>query len=280
MYGLVAIGFSLVLGVLDRLNFAHTEVFMFGGFAGLIVLDSGGPIWLTVPIALVVGGLLGLMVEFICFRRITGEAKITAALSSVAVGLVIDDLTQKVFGTDPLSLPIPTFVNSAAFRLGGARITYLDLIIVSVTVLLMVGLHLLISRAKLGRDIRAVADSPENASLLGISVRRVTQAVFVLSSSLAGVAGLLYALRTGLANSDAGLTFGLKSTAIMAIGGMGDLRGAVIGGILIGVIEGLAFNFGLGQFSDLVVWVSVILVLLVRPAGIFGGGIHQLDVRA
>jgi branched-chain amino acid transport system permease protein len=280
MYALVAIGFTLVLGVLDRLNFAHTEIFMLGGFVGLVVIQGGGPLWLTLPVAFAVCGGLGLVVELVCFRRIEGDARITAALSSVAAGLIIDDLLQKVYGTDPPSLPLPAYITDAGVRFLDTHLTYLDLLIVGVTLGLMLALQLYVARSRTGRAIRAVADSHVAASLLGINVRRVTQQVFFLSAGLAGVAGVLYALRTDIANLQAGLTFGLKALAVMAIGGMGDVRGAVIGGLAVGVLEGLAFYWDLGGYSDLVVWIAMILVLLVRPAGLFGGGVHVRETRA
>jgi branched-chain amino acid transport system permease protein len=280
MYALVAIGFTLVLGVLDRLNFAHTEIFMLGGFVGLVVIQGGGPLWLTLPVAFAVCGGLGLVVELVCFRRIEGDARITAALSSVAAGLIIDDLLQKVYGTDPPSLPLPAYITDAGVRFLDTHLTYLDLLIVGVTLGLMLALQLYVARSRTGRAIRAVADSHVAASLLGINVRRVTQQVFFLSAGLAGVAGVLYALRTDIANLQAGLTFGLKALAVMSIGGMGDVRGAVIGGLAVGVLEGLAFYWDLGGYSDLVVWIAMILVLLVRPAGLFGGGVHVRETRA
>lgn len=132
----------------------------------------------------------------------------------------------------------------------------------------------------MGRNIRAVADSHVYAALLGVNVTRVTQEVFFVSSALAGVAGVLYSFRTGIANLDSGLTFGLKALAIMAIGGMGNMPGAVAAGLGIGVIEGLAFYLGLGTFSDLVVWITMILVLLVRPTGLFGSSVHVRERRA
>lgn len=280
MYALIAIGFTLVLGVLDRLNFAHTEVFMFGAFAGLLVIDQGFAWWLAIPFVMIVSGVIGLAVEFISFRRFEGDVRITAALSSLAVGLVMIDLTHKRWGTEPVGMTMPSAVTTAGFTAFGIRIVYVQILILAVTLVLMAALHFFVSRTRAGRNIRAVADSPPSAALLGIDVRRVTQNVFFVSSALAGVAGLLLAFRTGFANADVGLTFGLKAIAIMAIGGMGDMRGAVVGGLIIGILESLTFQFGIGKLGELVVWVGMILVLLVRPEGLFGGGVHTKDVRA
>jgi branched-chain amino acid transport system permease protein len=139
----------------------------------------------------------------------------------------------------------------------------------------MACLHILITRTKLGRSIRAVADNTAHATLLGIDAQAVSQQVFFLASGLGCVAGLLLAFHLGTASSTIGFEFGLKALAVMAIGGVGDLRGAVVGGLAIGVVESLAVNYGFGQLTDLLVWGCMIAVLIVRPQGIFGSGMRE-----
>jgi branched-chain amino acid transport system permease protein len=280
MYALVAIGFSLVIGVLDKLNFAHPEVLMFGGFVGLLTV-TGLPFPWVFPAAFIAGGLLGVLTEFLAFRRFqTADAKITAALASMALGLIMTDLVQKVWGTEAVTLQVPAGWLSQGFSVGEVRFVNLQFLILGVALLLMAGLHLLLGKSRIGRQIRAVAESSQSASLLGIDVKRVTQAVFFISSALAAEAGLLLALRSGAASSDIGLTFGLKALAIMAIGGLGDLRGALVGGLLIGVLEALMFQLGLGRLVEITVWVAMIAVLMFRPGGLFGGGLHGREQRA
>lgn len=280
MYALVAIGFTLVIGVLDKLNFAHPEVLMFGGFVGVLSVGSL-PLPLAFVLALIVGGLMGVLTELIAFRRFQGgDAKITAALASLALGLIITDLVHKVWGTEAVTLPAHGGWMSERFQIAGVDFVNVQIVIVITTIVLAGGLHLLLQRARVGRQIRAVAESPIYSALLGINVRRISQSVFFISSALAAEAGLLLALRTGAASSEIGLTFGLKALAIMAIGGLGDLRGAAVGGVAIGVIEALMFYFGLGRLSELTVWVAMIVTLLFCPAGIFGGGAHAQEQRA
>lgn len=280
MYALVAIGFTLVIGVLDKLNFAHPEVLMFGGFVGVLAVGTV-PLPLAFVLALAVGGILGLITEFIAFRRFEGgDAKITAALASLALGLIVTDLVHKIWGTESISLAFDGGWLSERFRIAGVDFINIQIVIVLATIILAGGLHALLRRSRLGRQIRAVAESPVYSSLLGINVRRVSQAVFFISSALAAEAGLFLALRTGAASSEIGLTFGLKALAIMAIGGLGDLRGAAVGGVAIGVIEALMFYFGLGRLSELSVWAAMIATLLFCPAGIFGGGSHVREQRA
>src|SRR5215475_13116769 len=279
LYALVAIGFTLVIGVLDKLNFAHPEVLMIGGFVAVVA--SGLPPYLAFITALATGGVLGLLVEFAAFRRFKDtDAKITAGLASMAVGLVLTDVAQKLFGTESVSLPIQSGWLSQRFQIAGVDFLNVQIVIVVTTAVLTSGLHVLLQRTKLGRQIRAVAESPVSASLLGINVLRISQAVFFVSSALAAEAGLLIALRSGAASSDIGLTFGLKALAIMAIGGLGDLRGALLGGLLIGVLEALMFHLGLGRLSELTVWLAMIVTLMVRPRGLLGSGTHGAEQRA
>jgi branched-chain amino acid transport system permease protein len=280
MYALVAIGFSLVIGTLDKLNFAHSEVFMVGGFIAVVSV-SFLPWQLALVVIFLAGGLLGLATEFIAFRRFqTAEGKVTAALASMALGLIITDLVHKVWGTEPVPLKMESQWLQTGHTFFGATVLNLQLVILAVAFVLMALLHILLQKTRMGRQIRALAESTVSASLLGIHVRRVTQTVFFLSSALAAVGGLLVALRSGAASSEIGLSFGLKSLAIMAIGGMGDLRGALVGGLLIGVLEALMFQMGLGRLVEMTAWVTLIAVLMFRPNGLFGGGIHAQEQRA
>lgn len=271
MYALVALGFTLVLGVLHRLNLAHGDIFVLGGFVGLGALNWGMPVWMTIPIAAVVGGVAGIAVEQVCFRRLkTHDAEMAAALSSVAFGIVVLDIVHKIWGTEPIALDEASLGPVSVIDIFGVRFTSIQVVIVAITIALMIGLHLLVSRTRLGRNIRALADNPQSASLLGISVGAVTRQVFVISSALGCVAGLLLTLRLDTASSDLGFGFSLKALAVMAIGGLGDLRGAVLGGLLIGVIEALAAQFGFDRFADLTVWVCMVAFLVFRPQGLFG----------
>ncbi len=271
MYALIAQGYTLIFGVLDKLNFAHGEIFMLGGFVVLASVALGAPLSLAVLVTTIIAGLLGLVVEFVGFRKFQSrDAHITAALSSFAIGLIIIDLTQKVWGTEPVALALPAGLGALAIDFMGIKIVVVRLAILFVSLLLMLVLHMIIVRTRLGRNIRAVAESPTAAVLFGINVTQVNQQVFFIASALAGFAGVALAVRTGYASTDVGFTFGLKALAIMAIGGMGDLRGALLGGLIVGIIEALAFQWGVGQLADVVVWLFMIGVLLIRPTGLFG----------
>jgi len=152
-------------------------------------------------------------------------------------------------------------------------------VLLAITFALMWALHHVIAHTRMGRQIRAVAESSAHASLLGVNVLRVNQAVFFISSGLASIAGLMLALRADTVSPDLGLTFGLKALAVMAIGGMGDMRGAVLAGLGIGVLEALMFHFGLGRLGELTVWAAMIATLLLKPAGLFASGHHGQEQR-
>lgn len=281
MYALIALGFTLIIGVLHRLNFAHPEVFMFGGFVGVAAGGAAAPAWVAIPAAFLVGGLLGVAVERISFRKFRSEESgITASLSSLAVGLLLADAVHHRWGTDPVAVGLAPELSRGGVQIFGVTFVPLQGLVLGVALALMLALHWLVNRSALGRRIRAVADDPDHAALLGVDVKRVTQAVFFISSALAAVAGLLFAMRIGTASADIGLTFGLKALAVMAIGGMGDLRGAVVGGFLVGVLEALGIYLGLGRLAELIVWVFMIGVLIVRPQGLFGSPFHGGERRA
>lgn len=279
LYALIALGYTIVFGVLDKLNFAHGEVFMFGGYVGLVAIALGADLVTAAIVVAVVGALFGLLVELVSFRRFKSrDAQITAALSSLLVGLILDELVQKYFGTEPRSLGISPTVYTAGTVILGVQIAYVKLAIFGTALALMIGLILGIDHTRFGREMRAVSESPDAARLMGIDVTRVTQVTFAIASALACVSGLMVACKTGAVVSDIGLTYGLKALAVMAIGGMGDVRGAVIGGLLVGVAEGLTYEAGLGRLAEITVWVLMIAILLLRPSGLLGRG--EAAVRA
>jgi len=280
VYALIAAGMTLIFGVLDRLNLAHTEVFAAGGFAAAVTASSGLSVWWGLPLSFMAGGVIGLLVERISFRKfVSADARITAALSSLGIGMVLIDLIRKVWGSDPAAVDLtgPMFMGGVEFA--GVRFNWFVVLLMAVSLLLCLVLHLMITNTGLGRRVRAVAESAERAALIGVDVVAVARLMFFLSSALAAVAGFFVALRAGSANPDIGLGFGLKAVAIMAIGGMGELRGALLAGLLVGVLEALMFQANLGRLSEMLVWVLMIAVLLVRPDGLFGSGAHGRQER-
>ncbi len=269
VYSLVAIGYTLIFGLLNLLNFAHGNVLMLGAFMGFVVLSwLGLPIWIAFLGSLVGAGLLGLVIELLCFRRVKPDYAFAPALSTMALSMVMIELTRRVFGTVPIALP--KVVGVVNFTFGELMVSSVQLMILGIAIVLMVALELLIYRTKIGYALRAVSENAGTAKLLGVNVPRTIMFAFFVSSALAGIAGLLLALRMGLADPNIGMSFGLKALAVMVIGGLGNLRGAMIGGIIAGVAEALAQAYSSAAVANMIVWAILIVILVFRPGGLFG----------
>lgn len=274
MYSLVAIGYTLVFGLLNLLNFAHGDIFMFGGFIALFILLSLKLPLLIAFIGAMVGcGILGFILELVCFRPVKKEYHLAPALGTLGFSLVVIELTTKVWGTEPVSLP-PS-VEVINFQIGDLLISSVQILILAVAIALMAALEFLILKTRLGRAMRAVSEDPNVAKLLGVNAVRTIVAAFIISSALAGAAGILLALRLGLANPHVGFTYGMKALAVMAIGGLGNVRGAMLGGLIIGMAEVLTVAYGSATYSDVVVWTALIAILLFKPSGLLGTRLQE-----
>lgn len=272
IYALFAIGFTLVFGVLDRLNLAHSAVFAGGAFVGIeLVTRAGLSIWLTLPLVLVVGAVLGLVIERVAFRplRHRHDAHFAGLISSIALGAMFLALLQARYGPDTRRFPPEAFPRTS-FEVAGATVSLLQLVIVAVSLGLMVGLAVLVSRSRLGRGMRTVAENPHAARILGINVERVTATTFAISSALGAVAGVLFALYVNSAQIAMGFNIELKGLAVIIVGGMGSLPGAMIGGLLVGLAEVFAVSYVGSSWRDVVAFGLLFAILLARPQGLFG----------
>ncbi len=269
VYSLVAIGYTLVFGVLNLLNMAHGDIFMAGSFVGLALVGVLGlPVWLALLGAGAGAALLGFLLELSCFRPVKPEYFVAPVLSTVAFGVVVYNVVILVFGSDPVVFPIN--LPRTDFHVGPVLISSVQLLALGIALALMVALRLLVRNTSLGRAMRTVAEDPVTARLLGVNVTRVVIYTFLISSALAGFAGFLTLLRIGTANPGIGLPVGIKGLAIMCIGGMGNITGAMVGGLILGLAEVLAVGYGSASYADLVVWGGLIVILLLKPSGLFG----------
>lgn len=272
IYALFAIGFTLVFGVLDRLNLAHPAVFAVAAFVGIELVEVAGlSIWLTLPIIFVVGGLLGIIIERVAFRPLKNRPDATFAglISSIALAGMFIALLQWRYGPNTRRFPVDSFP-STTFTVFGAQMTLLQVVILAISIVLMVALSLLVTRSRLGRGMRAVAENPTAARVLGINVDRVTAVTFGISSALGAVAGALFAMNVNSAQLGMGTAIELKGLAVIIVGGMGSLPGALVGGLLLGLAEVLAVQYVGSSWRDLVAFGLLFLILLVRPQGLFG----------
>ncbi len=272
IYALFAVGYTLVFGVLDILNLAHQAVFMLAAFAALVlVADAHLSLFVALPAAVLIGGLIGIVLERLAFRPLRGRAdsNISGLISSLAMATVFEAIALQIFGPDISRFPQGTF-SDRMVQIGGAQASLLQLCIVGISVVLMALLTLLLTRTRLGRRIRAVAESPRAARILGVDVDRTIAMAFFLSSALGGAAGVLFGLAFNSISPDVGRSVELKGLAVIILGGMGSVPGAVIAGFALGLIEVFTVAHIGSSFRDAVSFAVLFLVLIARPHGLFG----------
>jgi branched-chain amino acid transport system permease protein len=272
IYALFAVGYTLVFGVLDRLNLAHAAVFSAGALVGIEVVTSTGiSIWAAVPIVMAVGAILGLIIERVAFRPLEGrhDAHFAGLISSIALGAIFIALLQARYGADTRRFEPEVFPKSR-FEFLGASVSVLQLLILVISVGLMVLLTWLVAQSKMGRGMRAISENAHAAAVLGINVNRVSSLTFAISSALGAAAGVLFTLNVNTAQLGIGHAVELKGLAVIIVGGLGSLPGAVVGGLLLGLAEVYAVNYVGTSWRDMVAFGLLFLILVVRPQGIFG----------
>ncbi len=268
-YSLVAIGYTLILGTLNILHFAHGEVFMMGAFFGLLMVLF----WKVNFFVAILGGMLsaaivGIAVELFAIRPIKKEQHLAPLISTIGVTIILQELAHYFSGGEPLSFPeTVTVIN---FDLGGVRINSVQLTIFGVSIFLMFILHLFVKNTKMGKAIRATAESPTTAALLGISVNQVTIATFIIASALAGASGVLVGLSYNAVTPGMGVPMAIKGFAIMLLGGLGNIYGAMIGGLILGGAEILCVGYLAPSYRDAFAFGLMILILIFKPSGILG----------
>ena len=272
IYALFAMGYTLVFGVLDLLNLAHSAVFMLGAFVGLqLVTALGLPLWLAIVLTLAFGALMGVVIERVAFAPLRNrpDAHFAGLISSISLAIVFGAVALAAFGPNTVRFPAETFP-STRFEIAGASISLLQVVILAISVALMVGLQALVSRTRLGTAMRAVAENPRAARILGIDVERVTIATFALSSALGAAAGVLFALAFNSIRFDMGLSIELKGLAVIVVGGMGSLTGAMLGGLVLGLAEVFAIAQISSSWRDAIAFGLLFLILVLRPQGLVG----------
>lgn len=270
-YSLIAIGYTLIFGVLGIINMAHGQVFIFGSFVGLILVTNFDmPIAVAFLASIVVSGILGLILEFTAMRplRKKNVPHLASLISTIGFATLLEEGMHKVFGAD--SRAVPDTFGSQAFQLGSVQIRVVDLIILGIAVVLMVVLHFWINKTKVGKAIRATAENTETASVLGINTNMVIVTTVVLASSLGGIAGMLIGMTYSALIPSMGMTLGFKGLAVLILGGVGSIPGAMICGLILGVIEVFTVAYGASSYRDAVAFGLIILILLIRPQGLFG----------
>jgi branched-chain amino acid transport system permease protein len=269
VYTLIALSFSLVMGILGVLNLAIAELFMLGGYFGFAAVLAKLPL----PVALLAGmsgaALVAAVIEKIGYQPFRDAPVVTPMLSTLGFSIILQNVATNVWGSDPLQLPDE--VLSERLTVGSVSASAMQLTILGTTVVLVALLAFVVQRTSMGRALRAVAENRDVARLLGVSAGRLTLLAFMLSGALAGAAGVLIGLHYAAITPYIGVEIGLKAIAVMVVGGTKRIWGALIAGPLIGVAEVMTTAFGGSQIRDFVVYGLMITILLLRPQGLLGG---------
>jgi branched-chain amino acid transport system permease protein len=275
-YSLVAIGYTLIFGVLRLLHFAHGEVLMAGSFMGLyVILWTGLPLYITLPLAMILTGALGLLVELLAIRPLRKDFPLAPLLSTIGVTIILQNLAIKLFGG--YGTKFPEAIKTADFKVGPFLISSAKILIVGISLFLMVVLYFVIAKTKMGRAMRAVSESHLTAGFLGVNVDRIVLLTFGIASALAGAAGVMVGISFHAVSPFIGLTFALKGLVVMLLGGLGNVVGAMIGGLILGLAEVTSIVLLPTEINlqDIFSFGIMILILIFKPTGLFGSRITQ-----
>ena len=272
IYALFAIGFALVFSVLDILNLAHPAVFMLGAFVALFCMSTLGlPAAAAVVIAFVATGLFGIVLDRVAFAplRRRDAPPLSAMISSIAFAAIVVRLVELRYGTDFLSYPVGS-LPSLLIQVGDTRVDGLRLVIIALSFAFMLALTYLVRRTRLGRELRALAENPRAARLLGVDVERAIAITFFISSGLGGIAGVLLGFAYNSIYPQMGTLYELKAFTVMVVGGMGSLPGAVLGAFILGLGEVASIVFLPQELRDAFAFGLLFLILVLRPQGLLG----------
>jgi branched-chain amino acid transport system permease protein len=279
IYALIAIGYTMVYGIIGMINFAHGEIYMIGAYVGLVTLTAMGTTGMPVAFviaamllaAIVVTGVYGFAVERIAYRPVRGGPRLVALISAIGMSIFLQNWVA--IGQGARDQAVPALITGVwQFEMGGFEITlaYSRLLIIAVTVVLMVAFTLYIRHSRMGRAARACSQDMKMASLLGIDTNRVVSFTFVLGAVLAAVGGVLIAITIGKLNPFIGFIAGIKAFTAAVLGGIGSIPGAMLGGVILGLAETFAAAYISSQYKDIVAFGLLVLILLFRPTGLLG----------
>ena len=268
-YSLVAIGYTLIFGVLNLLYFAHGEVFMVGAFVGLYLVTLGGAnIYVAMLGAMLACAVLGVIAVYVSVRPVSKDRPLAPLISTIGLTIVIQNLAIYIFGGQQVAFP--DTISDRLFHIGPVTISSVQIFILTVAVVLMALLWLFIERTKMGRAIRATAENHETAALLGVDVNRVVLLTFIIGSGIAGIAGVLDGIKNSGISPFMGLSAAVKGLIVMLLGGLGNVVGAMVAGLLLGMIEILSSAYIGTTERDFFSFAILILILLYKPTGLFG----------
>lgn len=271
VYALFALGFTLVFGTHKILNLAHAGVFMSGAFLAYYAVAAGAPLWLGALLAMLGAGLLSYLIDITAFAhlRARGQIEFSAIISSIGANLILMSIAQRVSNTKVLGFPAGSFPIQF-YEAFGLRISLLQIVIALVVLALLGGLTFYLYGTSFGRQVRAVAGNERAAQLLGVNPRQVYFQTFFISGALAGIAGVLIGLSFNSIHFLMGEPYLMRAFVVVVLGGLGSIQGAVIAGLMLGVIQTIAIAYLPSGLSDAIIFLLLFVILLVKPSGLFG----------
>jgi len=272
VYALFAIGFTLIFGVLEVVTLAHGAVFMMGAFAGLTVVTKFNyGILMTIILSMLVSGIAGLLIDLIAIRPLRKRKfhHLAPMIATIGCATMITSVYQGIFGAEVYRFPFD-FLPEKVYEAYGLQLTFLQMLIISISFVLMFFIILFLNKTKWGKAVRAVAENSKTAQLLGIPINKIFTFTMAISSALGGAAGVLTGLNFNAIHTFMGGPIMHKGIAVIILGGMGDIRGAMVGGLLLGFTEVLSVAYLSSDFRDAVSFGLLFLILLIKPSGIFG----------
>ncbi len=287
MYALIALGYTLVYGILLMINFAHSEMFMAGAYFGLLFLNilskvafftssTLGFILLYVIVfllAMICTGILGMLTERFAYRPLRHAPRLAPLISAIGVSLFLQNAA--LLWISSRSIPFPVLFPVKNYRIAGANVSTLQILIVVSTILLLIGLDTFISKTKIGKAMRATSQDRDAAGLMGVNINSVIALTFFIGPALGGAAGMFSGMYYGNIKYNMGFIPGIKSFTAAVIGGIGNLRGAMLGGFILGFIEAIAAGFLSSGYKDVIAFLILILVLIFRPGGLLGESVVE-----
>lgn len=273
IYALIALGYSMVYGVLTMINFAHGDLFMVGAFACLLIASFFPlPFIVILILVMLATGFLGALLERLAYRPLRNAPRVSAIITALGCGLVIENV---VLSLSPYAKPMPPLFTVTGYHLGGLSVSTLQLMIIGVSIALMLGLDFLIRRTSFGMAMRAISFDAKTVPLLGIPLNRIISVTFLIGAGLGGAAGMLYGQAYPVIAASMGILVGWKAFVAAVVGGIGSIRGAVLGGYILGTVEVMTVAFLPSTYRDLVAYSLLLVILIFKPYGLLGKAPNQ-----
>ena len=279
IYALIALGYTMVYGIVKLINFAHGDILMVGAYATLIAVSHGMPLIVAIVLSMILCAFLGVVIDFLAYRPIRKAPKISALITAIGMSFLLESLALIIFGANPRVIDqkyIPSFLsNNSKINLGFLSISMLTLFVIVVTSICMIALNLFIKNTKLGKATRAVSQDPGAAQLMGINVNKTIAITFAIGSGLGALGGALYAIVYPQIEPYMGMLPGLKAFIAAVFGGIGSIPGAMVGGYVLGLLEAYVKGSTLTTWANPIVFGVLILILIFRPNGLFGKNVKE-----